>query len=141
MRRRLVVLLIGVLALGALPVALVPVVVMRAERAAGGRAYCIQVAHPLGHYRPAESLFDLTGYRMRATSRDHGFLNNFHAVLFAERPEAKAVSWGQAAYEKLNWSFRRLRFIPVEGQGHAALGDQPICTPLFNFARRLPFTR
>lgn len=121
----------------AAPAALVPVVVQGAEHAGRGRSYCIEIAAENG-YRPADSLLDLTGYRMRASGgyRDSGGV--FHAVLFAARPEAAGATWGQARYERFNWSYRHFRFTPISGQGHAGLGDRPSCAPRSSFARTLP---
>ena len=41
------------------------------------------------------------------------------------------MTWGEPLYERFNWSYRTLRFVPITGQGHAALGLQ--CTPVPQF--------
>jgi hypothetical protein len=142
LRRRRGILLVSGLAAGAcvlaLPAAMVPVVVSRAEGAAGGRPYCIEIADASSGYRAAASLLDLTGYRMRARRSGRGGHTVFHAVLFAERPAARTASWGAPAYERFNWSYRRLRFVPVAGQGHAGLGERPHCAPRHGFVGALP---
>jgi hypothetical protein len=123
--------------LAALPAFVAPLVVWRADDAAAGRAYCIEVAQGPISYRTAASLKDVMGYTMRARRGERGRYTGFHAVLFVARPEAKIAEWGQPAFERLNWSYRELRFVPIVGQGHAALGDAPACTPVPGFARLL----
>ncbi|MCB1443156.1 MAG: hypothetical protein KDJ72_09035 [Methyloceanibacter sp.] len=134
LNRRLLVFVFVALAVGnALLIALALLVMWRAEDAAAGRAYCVEV--PIGsfEYGPVTRLRDLLAYSMRAGPGPHGDYLNFHAVLFAERPEARIVKWGQPLYERFNWSYRRLRFVRITGQGHAALGDTPACTPVPRF--------
>jgi hypothetical protein len=80
-------------------------------------------------------------YTMRARRGDRGLYPNFHAVLFAVREEAKEAGWGERVYERFNWSYRQLRFLPISDQGHATLGDAPECVPVPGFALALPFLR
>ncbi len=126
------------MAAGALPVMTAAIVARQAELAAAGRAYCVQIADQQFGYRAAAGLRDFSGYTMRARRRERGLFGAFHAVLFAERSEAKAVKWGEPVYERFNWSYRQLRFLPIVGQGHAALGDVPECVPVPGFALTLP---
>lgn len=135
--RLLIFVLVALAACGALLVALVLLVMARAEDAAAGRAYCLQV--PIGSfaYRPVTRLRDLLPTSMRARRGPYQDFPNFHAVLFAERPEAKSAAWGEPLYERFNWSYRRLRFVPIAGQGHAALGETPACKPAPRFVSTL----
>lgn len=114
-------------------------VIWRAEDVAGGRPYCIQAAHEHFGYRAATSLQDFLGYTMRARRDKRLYYTSFHAVLFAERSQAQA--WGEPRFERFNWSYRQLQFVPIVGQGHAALSDAPDCSPLPAFAMSLPVQR
>lgn len=116
-------------------------IIERAESAAAGRSYCIDITDGRYDYHATTSLLDLMPWRMRATLGRRGDYHTFHAVLFAERPEAKSVKWGQAAFERYNWSYQHLRFMPIVGQGHAFLGDRPTCVPRPSFASTLPLFR
>lgn len=122
----------------ALPVATVPIIIKQAGQAAAGRAYCIEIAQASHGYRAAAGFLDLSAYTMRAGRTGRRRDSLFHAVLYAERPEAKAKSWGEPAYELFNWSYRQLRFVPIAGQGHAGLSTHPQCTPMHGFAGKLP---
>lgn len=137
-RRLLLVAALILVVCAALPAMIPLLVIWRADDAAGGRPYCIQVAHGHFGYRAATSLQDFLGYTMRAWRDKRRYYTSFHAVLFAERPRAKVVTWGEPRYERFNWSFRQLRFVPIIGQGHAALGDSPGCIPVPGFVGALP---
>lgn len=139
---RLRVLFLGnIIVLGVLAALAPIIVILRAETAAGGRPYCIEIAGKGVAYRSAKTRLDLMPFQMRATLGRRGDYNTFHAVLFAERPEARRVTWGQPAFERFNWSYRYQRFMPIVGQGHAGLGDRPDCVPRPDFARYLPVLR
>jgi hypothetical protein len=132
---------IALVACVALPLTITAVLVRQAEVAAAARAYCVQVAREPFGYRAAASLQDLSVYTMRARRGDRGLYPNFHAVLFAARADAKEAGWGERVYERFNWSYRQLRFLPISGQGHATLEDAPECVPVPGFALALPFLR
>ncbi|MBI1383589.1 MAG: hypothetical protein GC150_01570 [Rhizobiales bacterium] len=138
MRQVLPALVLLILAIGlALPLATAFVVMWRAEEIADGRAYCIQVPAGPFDYRAATSLGDLLGYRLRARRDTRGEFSGFHAVLFVENSAAANSQWGHSAFLRHNWSYARMRFVPIVGQGHVALGDRPVCAPAPRYVRSL----
>jgi hypothetical protein len=121
--------------------ATVGLVVWRAEAAAGGRPYCIQVPKDAeGHYQPVTSIPDLTGLRLRApvlwsVAGSPGGRFNFHAVLAIENGGDEGLSQDGEAFEqeRWNWSHRAAQFIPI--QGHDV---HRVCAVARHFARELP---
>jgi hypothetical protein len=120
----------------ALPLLTIPLVLSQIETIAAGRPLCLEIAAGPDHrsYARAKSLMDLRAGEMLTRRDEHGLLPVFHAVLFVENPGA---GWGEVPYERYNWSYWMLRFMPIEGQGHASLGTVPDCSPARDYIDRL----
>lgn len=116
------------------------IVAWRAERIAGERPYCIQVAGPdAAHYTRATSFNELSFFNMQARLFYGGSgpprAGNNHAILVLENPSAL-----------LNWSYWAEDFRP-EVLNHEIFDvpDQKIwrpeinCAPVRHFARTLKF--
>lgn len=94
----------------------------QAAGTADGRPSCIEIAvDDRALYRPAESLWDLAPWRMRAPHHRRYGASAFHAVLFVRRPDG--------GFDRFNWSYRAQAFRPVVGQGHVLLAERPACAP------------
>jgi hypothetical protein len=103
----------------------VPVrVVEAAEKAAGDRAYCLEIVG-----RPAQSRRDLTGRSMHAPDYS-GWTFQFHALLVAGEGAERTYS---------NWSYRTGRFelVGEHARNGLHLDSDRHCVPAPHFARDL----
>lgn len=93
--------------------------VARAEKFAGEKPYCIQVAKPLGRYEQPQSLLDLSPLTMRSRCKD-GFCLSNHATLVMDGAIARY------------WSYYKLDFMkrPLE--------DVIYCREEPHFLKQLP---
>jgi hypothetical protein len=118
------------------------VVVWRAESVAGDRPYCIEYASPfyVFDYEPAETLFDLTAFKMQARLLYGGmhpaFFGQHHAILVMQSGEDKVF---------LNWSYAREDFVGevlnrrwYNEAGKHYLRPKASCKPDTHYARHLP---
>ena len=113
-----------------LPRTTIPAVIASAQSIAVGRPYCIDIPREPDHvwYVPAKSLLDLGALRMLAHLDDHGGYSVFHAVMYVEHGED---------VERYNWSYRQMRFMLIEGQGHWPLNEISQCTRRPDFIAHL----
>lgn len=100
-----------------------------ASAVAGSTAYCIQVADGQADYRPARTLFDLSGLRMWA-KRESGMYMQHHAILVV----------GDEVYPRLfHWSYHAQEFVSgVRNEKIAGYGPTITCMPQRNFIGSLP---
>src|SRR5690242_20325736 len=99
-------------------------VIQSARRIAGTTPYCIQVADGRADYRPARTLFDLSGLMMRAT-REKGLYMQHHALL---------IVGDEANPGLFHWSYHARGFIP--GVHKEAIADRRpamTCVPRRDF--------
>jgi hypothetical protein len=104
-------------------------VAQNASHTAGSFPYCVQVADEEADYKPAHTLFDLSGLKMWAR-RESGMFMQHHAILVV-RDEMRS--------RLFHWSYRNREFVAgvinerVEGYGPAL-----VCLPRINFIGSLP---
>lgn len=104
-------------------------VIQSARGIAGASPYCIQVADERGDYKPARTLFDLSGLMMRA-KRESGMYMQHHAILII----------GDEANPRLfHWSYHTRAFIAgVLNEAIADHGPAITCVPRRDFVDSLP---
>jgi hypothetical protein len=124
---RLGVAMIGLLV--AACIATTALVIQSARGVAGASPYCIQVADGRADYRPARTLFNLSGLTMRA-KRESGMYMQHHAIL---------VVGHEASPRLFHWSYQARGF--VVGAINEAIADHGpaiTCVPERDFVDSLP---
>jgi hypothetical protein len=104
-------------------------VVGQAQYFADGRPYCIQVAGRAYGYKPATSLLNMNGLRLRATSNKHDVPVGFHALLVVDTGDG---------LESRNWSYLFQHFVLIKQEPSVRLRWRPSCQPRKDFALQLP---
>ncbi|HEV7598668.1 MAG TPA: hypothetical protein VGO49_00185 [Bradyrhizobium sp.] len=100
-------------------------VAQRASHTAGSAPYCIQVADEKADYKPARTLFELSGLRMWA-KRESGMYMQHHAILVV-------------GDEMFHWSYRNHDFVAGVINGRLeGYGPTLTCVPKHNFIGSLP---
>lgn len=113
-----------------LPRTTIPAVVHSAKVVAAGRPYCIDIPREPDHlwYVPAQHISDLGALRMFAHLDQHRMYSVFHAVLFVGESDN---------IERYNWSYKEMKFVRIEGQGHWPLTEISECTRRTDFIEHL----
>jgi hypothetical protein len=110
-------------------IATTALVIQSARGVAGASPYCIQVADGRADYRPARTLFDLSGLTMRAKC-ESGMYMQHHAIL---------VVGNEASPRLFHWSYQARGFVVGEiNEAIADHGPAVSCVPEHDFVDSLP---